>query len=137
MLSPAEVVLARCRAFTDGDFPRIYDFYHPDSFFRRLYPEREGYLDYAREVLARDFAIERMPRSERGSRMATTRASCIIWRSLSSNADRKVSNTPDCVFTMAAGAFLTTQKLERHDFAGPPETIGWEDFDRVEEKIIY
>ncbi|MEZ4600542.1 MAG: YchJ family metal-binding protein [Syntrophotaleaceae bacterium] len=54
---PAALVEARRRAFAEQDFGFIYDSYHPDSPFRRHFPNRRGYLIYARRELRGAFEI--------------------------------------------------------------------------------
>ncbi|MFA5516706.1 MAG: hypothetical protein WDA20_10505 [Desulfuromonadales bacterium] len=133
---PSGVVLARCRAFVEGDFNLIYDSYHPDSFFRRLYPNRESYLDYAREVLSGEFEIRECRILK--EQTFTDEAWVLYYLDILYQGTRRES-FEYCRLGLLAGEwrFLTTQKIERQDFSGAPEAIDWEDFERVEEKIIY
>jgi len=49
--------MARSQAFASGDFGFIYDSYHPESNFRRQFPDREGYCRYGEETLSPDYQI--------------------------------------------------------------------------------
>jgi SEC-C motif-containing protein len=56
-MSPAELIAARCRAFTRGDFGFIYDSFHSASNFRRHFSDRGEYQRHGRSVLSQDFEI--------------------------------------------------------------------------------
>ncbi len=56
-LLPVQLVAARARAFADGDFAFIYDSYHCNSPFRRHFPARDEYLNYARNDLQGRYRI--------------------------------------------------------------------------------
>ena len=44
--TPSELIMARTEAFASGDFGFIYDSYHPESNFRRQFPDRGEYCRY-------------------------------------------------------------------------------------------
>mgnify|MGYP006926386942 CR=1 FL=1 len=48
--TPSELIMARTEAFASGDFGFIYDSYHPESNFRRQFPDRGEYCRYGVEV---------------------------------------------------------------------------------------
>jgi len=56
-LTPVQLVTARARAFAEGDFAFIYDSYHCDAPFRRHFPARDEYLNYARTDLLGRYRI--------------------------------------------------------------------------------
>jgi SEC-C motif-containing protein len=56
-LTPVQLVEGRAKAFAEGDFAFIYDSYHPDSHFRRHFPDRAEYLHYARRELQGHYHI--------------------------------------------------------------------------------
>ncbi len=136
MLPPSQAILDRCQAFIRNDFNLIYELHHPGSFFRRLYPTREAYLDYAREVLSRDFSIRecRILKEEIGDEEAR-----VIYYLDILYRGARLETLENCRLCRVENKwlFLTTQKIERHDFPAAPETIDWDDFERIEEKIIY
>jgi SEC-C motif-containing protein len=57
MTSPSSLILARVEAFRHCDFGFIFDSYHPDSNFRRQFPEREEYVRYGWANLGKEFRI--------------------------------------------------------------------------------
>lgn len=130
MSTPAELILARCRAFVTGDFAFIYDTYHPDSFFRRLYPDRKSYLDYGHAVLGQDFHIRecRILREE----VSGDRARVIYYLDALFKG-RHLESFEFSLLVLEGGEWLyrSTRKLERQEFAGEIDEIGWDDFDRV------
>jgi SEC-C motif-containing protein len=136
MLTPAQVILARCQAFVAGNFARVHELHHPDSFFCRLYPSREGYLDYAREVLSRDFTIRecRILKEE----VDGEEARAIYYLDILHRGER-LESFEYCHLRRLGGEWrlLSTQKIERRDFPAAPEAIDWDDFERVEDKIVY
>jgi SEC-C motif-containing protein len=136
VLSPSQVILARCQAFVQNDFNLIYELHHPESFFRHLYPRQEDYLAYASEVLSRDFSIRecRILKEE----IAGEEARVIYYLDILFRGER-LETLENCRLRRLDDKwlYLTTQKIERHDFPAAPEMIDWDDFERVEEKIIY
>lgn len=56
-LTPVQLVAARAQAFAAGDFAFIYDTYHCDAPFRRHFPARDEYLNYARADLQGRYRI--------------------------------------------------------------------------------
>jgi SEC-C motif-containing protein len=55
--TPSELIMARTDAFACGDFGFIYDSYHPESNFRRQFPDRGEYCRYGVESLSPDYKI--------------------------------------------------------------------------------
>ena len=55
--SPAELIMARSQAFGRGDFGFIHDSYHPESNFRRQFPDRAEYCRYGMDNLRPDYRI--------------------------------------------------------------------------------
>ena len=136
LLSPAELILERCRAFASGDYALVYDLHHPESFFRRLYPEREGYLEYARTVLRHDFRIRECRILK--EQVTGEEARVIYYLDIFFKGERRESFEL-CRLRRRQGEwlYLETQKIERQDFPGSPEAIDWEDFERVKDKILF
>jgi SEC-C motif-containing protein len=135
-LSPSQVLLARSRAFSEGDFGLVYDSYHPDSNFCRQFPDRQAYLDYARSVLATDFVIRE----------------CRILREKVEGNQARVIFYLDTMFlgqqaeSFELALLLRTpggwrchsgQKLLRSEFAGKIDEIDWDDFEKAKEKVFF
>jgi SEC-C motif-containing protein len=134
-LSPSQLILARSRAFAEGDFGFVYDSYHPDSNFCRQFPDRQAYLDYARTVLALDFVIDdcRIVKE----RVAVDQARVLFCLDLRFRGERVETFELALLLATADGwRYHSGQKLAREDFAGEVEAIDWEDFERGE-KVVF
>jgi SEC-C motif-containing protein len=135
-LAPSELVLARCRAFREGDFGFIYDSYHPDSFFRMQFPDRNDYVENGRSSLMSDFAIRecRILKEEQHH----GRARVIYYLDTLFQGNRAESFEL-ALFRMTdlGWLYFATQKMERKDFPGELTEISWEDFDQVEDKVFF
>lgn len=55
--TPSELILARSRAFSSGDFDLIHDSYHSESNFRRQFPDRDEYCRFGAENLGPGYTI--------------------------------------------------------------------------------
>lgn len=135
-LTPAQLVQARCAAFQRGDFGFIYDSYHADSPFRGLYPQRQSYLRQGQGELLRDYRITecRVLREEVGEGEAR------VLFYLATTYQGQVAETFELsrFLTTAEGwRYLSSQKLERHEFAGAIEEIDWEAFEQVKDQIYF
>ncbi len=137
MISPSELIIARCRAFAEEDFGFIYDTHHPDSFFRRLYPDRDGYVEYGRSTLSPTFRIRECRILHEEVRGDLARV--IYYLDTEYKGERLESFELSRLRRMDEEGWLyyRTQKLERQDFDGEIEDIGWADFDRVQDKLEF
>lgn len=134
--SPSDLVLARCRAFAEGDFGFIYDSYHPESYFRAQFPSRRAYVRHGAETLASDFRIRecRILQEE----VAGEEARVLFY--LDTLFQRERSESFELSFfrmTRKGWRYHSSQKLPRGDFAGEIEEIGMEDFENVRDKIFF
>lgn len=134
-LSPSQLILARSRAFTEGDFGFIYDSYHQDSNFRRQFPDRSEYLDYGRSALAVDFVIDECRVLQ--ERVEETEARVIFYLDARFQG-RRVETFELALLLPTSDGWLyhSGQKLGRDEYAGEIEAIGWEDFARAEKAIF-
>jgi SEC-C motif-containing protein len=135
-LSPSQVILARSRAFSEGDFGRVYDSYHPDSNFCRQFPDRQAYLDYARSVLATDFVIRecRILRKKVEGRAARL----ILYLDTMFRGQKAASFELALLLRTPGGwRYHSGQKLLRSEFAGKIDEIDWDDFEKAKEKVFF
>jgi len=135
-LTPGQLVLARAKAFDDGDFSFIYDTYHPDSTFKEQFPDRQEYIHYGGANLTTDFRILqcRILKEESGDN-----TSRVLFYLDIEYQGKRVESFELSVFFRDQGEwrYHSSQKLERSEFTGPVEEIDWEDFDRVADKIYF
>lgn len=136
-LEPAEILTLRVRAFRLGDFGVIYDSYHDDSFFRAQFPDRDAYIRYAWAHLRRDFRI-------RTCRVLAVRQHSadehhLIFHQIVEVADGLVETLEMARFytTPQGWRYHSSQKIERSEFPGAPETIRFADFDRMQPKVFF
>lgn len=134
-LSPSQMILARSRAFTEGDFGRVYDSYHPESNFCRQFPDRQAYLDYARSVLATDFVIQECQILR--EKVEGNQAQVIFYLDIRFRGER--IETFELALLLRTGEGWrchSSQKLGRDEFPGEIDAIDWRDFERVEKAIF-
>jgi len=135
-LSPSDLVLARCRAFGEGDFGFIYDSYHPESSFRAQFPSRRAYLHHGADSLATDFRISecRVLKEEiRGEE-----AQVLFYMDTLFQGERVESfELSSFRMTKNGWRYQGSQKLARGEFAGEIDEIGFRDFESRREKIFF
>lgn len=135
-LSPSQLILARCRAFADGDFGFVYDSYHPDSNFCRQFPDRQAYLEYGRSVLAADFVIHECRILQ--EKVEGERARVIFYLDARLRGERVETFELSLLLPGREGwRYHSGQKLLRSEFAGKIEEIDRDDFEKVREKVIF
>lgn len=135
-LSPSELIRARSRAFTEGDFGCVYDSYHPDSYFCRQFPDRQAYLDYARSVLASDFVIDECRILQ--ERVEGEQARVIFYLDARFRGRRVETFELALLLPDREGwRYHSGQKLLRSEFAGKIDEIDWEDFEKVKDKVFF
>lgn len=135
-IAPGELMLARCRAFGAGDFALIYDSYHPEANFLGHFPDRDAYIRYGRESLARQYRI--LECRVLRERAADKEAWVLLYQMVEHRGERSEQLERALVLRTAGGwRYLGGQKMERADFPGPLEAIDWADFDRAQDKIFY
>lgn len=134
-LTPAQLILARSRAFTEGDFGFIYDSYHQDSNFRRQFPDRAAYLEYGRSALTVDFVIDecRILHEKVDEQVAR-----VIFYLDARFRGKRVETFELALLLATADGWLyhSGQKLGRDEYAGEIAAIGWGDFDRPEKTVF-
>ncbi len=134
--SPAELILARSRAFAAGDFGFIYDSYHVDAPFRRHFPDRSDYLAYGRSTLSAEFHIREC--RVLNERIAGERAQIIFYLDSLYRGERVES--VECALllrTEEGWRYHSGQKLGREEFSGEIDEVDWSDFEEAGEKLIF
>jgi SEC-C motif-containing protein len=134
--SPSELVLARCRAFGEGNFGFIYDSYHSESYFRAQFPSRRAYVRHGADTLAGDFRIRecRILKEE----IEGDEARVLFYLDTLFQKERAESFELSFLRRTRRGwRYHSSQKLPRGDFEGEIEEIDIGDFDRVRDKIFF
>jgi SEC-C motif-containing protein len=135
-LSPAELVQARGRAFSAGDFGFIYDSYHADSNFRSQFPDRKAYLAAGKNSLGRDFRIDQCRVLK--EKIDGGEARVIFYLDTRYRGQREETFELS-LFLLTDGGwrYHSSQKLSRDEFTGPVDEIDWADFDRVKDQVFF
>ena len=135
-LSPADLVRERCRAFGRKNFAFIYDTYHPDSYFRRQFPDRQAYLEHGAQTLSADYRIRqcRVLREEEEGEEAR-----VLFYLETVYQGESVETFELSRFLVTAGGwrYHSSQKLARDEFPGPVEAIDFADFEKVRDKVFF
>ncbi len=126
---PETLVRQRIDALHRGAFGFIYDSYHPDSPFRRHFPEREDYLAFARQEIAGRIHIERFRLLR--SRKTQERAELIVHQLVRAGGGFQES-FERVVLLRHKGhwRYLGSSRLDRSQYHGRIEDLDFEDFER-------
>ena len=134
--TPAELILARAAASRAGDFGFIYDSYLDDSNFRRQFPTRQEYLDFAREMLRDQVQLHecRILRERR----AGDAAEVLFYQRLEvAGASSEMLEHAFLKRTPHGWRFDCSERLERAALSRALELIDWDDFARAPDKVIF
>lgn len=134
--TPADLILARADASRRGDYGFIYDSYLADSNFRKQFPERTGYLDFAREMLAEQIELNECRILLARQRGET--AEVLYYQQVT--AAGKVTETLEVaqlLHTVHGWRFDCSARLERAAVQRPLEMIDWDDFEGAGEKVVF
>lgn len=131
-----ELLLARIAAYRQRNFAYIYDTSHPDSSLRQLFPGRDEYLAFAAEQLGDRLQITSVTvlREE----VSAHQARIIFYQLL--QVDAAQQETLECArLLLEDGLWLyhSSQKLLLDDYPGDWRQVGFADFDRVTDKLIF
>ncbi|TYO99588.1 hypothetical protein EDC39_102111 [Geothermobacter ehrlichii] len=133
---PETLVRQRVEAFRRRDFGFIYDSYHPEALFRQQFPDRDGYLRYAKEEIASQMRIERFRILK--ARQRQERAE-VIFHQLLMTASGAQESFEMALLERIGGRwlYLGSQRMDRAMFQGRPEELGFADFETAPERIFF
>jgi len=135
-LSPAELVLARFRAFREGRFGYIWDSAHPASGFRQAFPERDVYRDYGRKVLASEFEFSECRILDQDVRRGLARV--LVWQRFRHCGERQTWFEWVRLRQDEQGwKIFQTARLTGERYEGRLEDFGWEDFEQLSEMDFF
>lgn len=135
-LSPGEVLQARAAAFERGDYGLIFDSYHADSMFRQQFPDRNAYLAYGREQLTGEYRIHACRVLQEVVEGSCARVISLLEFERSGTRLQLLELT----WMLPVGRSWrvhSAQKQAPGDFACPPEEVGFEDFARITDAVIF
>lgn len=131
-----ELLLARIAAYRQQNFAYIYQTSHPDSPLRQLFPGRDEYLAFAVEQLAGRVQINSV--TILCEEIAADQARIIFYQLL--QVDAAQQETLECArLLLKDGLWLyhSSQKLLLEDYPGDWRRVGFADFDRLADKLIF
>ena len=134
--TPSSLILARVDAFRRCDFGFIFDSYHPQSNFRRQFPDRDEYIRYGWANLGKEFRILvcRVVREE----IAGNSAQLIFWLEFEIHGVRQ--RYAELAWLEEAGegwCYRCGQKLEADAWPVPAAQLDFVHFEAVAEKVMY
>lgn len=135
-LSPAELVLARSRAFCRGDFGFIFDSYHAESNFRRQFLERDEYLQFGRASLGRDY---RILRTEILAERVLTHEAQVIFL-LDMQVHGEVQQFAELAWLRREGSdwrYHRSQKMTAEELPADPRQLDFTDFARLDPATVF
>jgi len=134
--SPSQLILSRVEAFRRCDFGFIFDTYHPDSNFRRQFPDREEYIRHGWANLGKEFRIHACTilREE-----AEGRAARVIF-SLEFELHGMHQGYAELAWLEDDGEgwrYRCGQKLTVDEFPVPVDRLDFRHFDEAPNKVLY
>lgn len=135
-MTPAKIILLRNRAFSDGDFGLIYDSYHPDSNFRRQFPDRNEYIQIGRNTLSHDYRIVKCQILDEA--ITGQEARIIFFMQITAN-EQTLRYAELAWFLKHKGQwrYHRGQKMTNDELPENPESIGFNDFERLDSATIF
>lgn len=134
--TPSALILARAAASRSGDFGFIFDSYHADSNFRRQFPLRQDYLDFAHEVLDGEIVLRECRVLH--ERFDGEEAAVLFYQRV--EAHGVMSETLELAWLKRGEqgwSFDCSERLDRSAIERPLEEIEWDDFARAAEKVVF
>ncbi len=134
--NPEMLLQFRQQAFASGDFGQVWDCYHPDSNFRRAFPDRAAYEEYGRMNLASQFVLTgwRILKQQ----VEVNRSQVLVLNTFT-REDEPLAWF-EWIRLIRVGAIwgiMEIARLERHRYPGPVETFDWKDFERLSDMIFF
>jgi len=133
---PSELILARVDALRRCDFGLVYDSYHPESNFRRQFPDREEYIRHGWAHLGKEFRIRSCSIiREEGD---ATSARVIFWLEFDLHgASQGYAELAWLEQDREGWRYRCGQKLTAGELPVPAARLDFSHFDRLAEKVIY
>lgn len=134
--SPSQLILSRVEAFRRCDFGFIYDSCHPDSNFRRQFPDRDEYIRHGWANLGKEFRILACAiiREETGD----GRARVIFSLEFEMHGTRQLYAELAWLEDSGAGwLYRCGQKLTPDEFPVPVARLDFCHFDEAPNKVLY
>jgi SEC-C motif domain protein len=135
-MTPEDFIAQRFHDFLAGDFGAIWDSYHPESNFRKAFPDRQAYCQYGAEELAgsleyRECRVLLCDVVENRARVM------LLNRFTDGAATHLFFEYANLVASNGNWRYYSGARLEREKFPGPPEDLSWEDFKELSDMVFF
>ena len=133
---PSALILARVEALRRRDFGLVYDTYHPQSNFRRQFPDRDEYIRHGWAHLGKEFHIRSCAIIREESDVAAARV--IFWLEFDLHGGSQ--GYAELAWLEREGGgwrYRCGQKLTAEELPVPAARLDFSHFDRLAEKVIY
>ena len=131
-----EFIAKRFSDFVAGDFGAIWDSYHPDSNFRRAFPDRDAYRAYGAAELSGNFVFETCRILLQNT--VGQRARVMLLNRFADGGDRYVFfEYANLVSIDGEWRYFSGARLERDKFEGIAEEISWEKFKELSDGVFF
>ncbi len=135
-MSPEEFIAKRLRDFVAGDFGAIWDSYHPDSNFRRAFPDREAYCQYGLSELAGSLVYLECRVLLRD--VVGSRGRVMLFNRFTDGAETHTYfEYANLVAVGGDWTYFSGARLEREKYSGSPEELTWEDFKALSDMLFF
>jgi len=134
--TPSELIMARTEAFVSGDFGFIYDSYHPESNFRRQFPDRGEYCRYGVESLSPDYKIIDCRVLDEDCGDGESRV-LFLMRMHVQGTSLQFAELAWLKKEGQAWRYHRSQKMTSSELPAEPETLSFRDFSGLDPDTIY
>lgn len=135
-MRPSDLIFARNEAFSRGDFGFIYDSYHPESNFCRQFRDRDEYIHLGKTALAQEYQISRCQTI--AEKIIGDEAQVIFLMSMVvQGVLRKYAELAWFVREEDRWYYLRGLKMTADDLPENPESLDFEDFERLDQDTIF
>ncbi len=133
---PESLILARAEALRSCDYGAVWDSYHPESNFRRQFPDREEYVRYGWNHLGKDFKVRACTIVRVAEEPGEARV--IFLMDFALHGERQLYAELAWLERGGEGwLYRCGQKLSADDWPVPGPQLDFTHFEAVTEKILY
>ena len=126
----------RFSALAEGDYPAVYDSYHPDAPFLQQFSGRSTYVRFARQHLS-DIEIKNWSCLNRRVVNELQLEVLLVMEIATESTSQFFYELALLIETDSGWRYHSAQKLGTDDYPGPPNQIDFCHFDNAAQKIRF
>jgi len=126
----------RFSALAGGDYPAVYDSYHPDAPFLQQFSNRSTYVRFARQQLS-DIEIKNWSCLNRRVVNELQLEVLLVMEIVTESTPQFFYELALLIETDSGWRYHSAQKLGTDDYPGPPNQIDFCHFDNAAQKIRF